>query len=736
MNGQPNAAPGKDMTRAKRRDTARRTWRTLRLIFFGVIFVASLMAVLLAPFYTLRTPHNFEVGDITPEDIRAPREISYVSRIETERAREDARISVPDQYDPPDPRIGRAQVRRARQIMDFVQNVRADAFADTPLRQRYLGQLIDLKLSDDEMSRLLGIGDAEFELVERELVLLIEEAMSGPVREGRVQEVTGRLDLAVSAEYPEALIPVTVSMARQLIVANSALNEKQTEDARDQAEAAVPPIRYAYGPGETVIRAGDRINELDLEALEEMGLAADRLTWNDIASAFMVSLLAAVTLAIYLGALNPPWLDQSRHLFVMMGLFLVFMVAAQIIVPGTALLAYVYPAAALSLAVTALIGLEFAIVLTMVLAGLVGYISGGSLEMASFSALSGLLAAASLRRDARLNSFFLAGISAAVAGTGVLMAFRLPAQLQSSRLALLLVMALLNGLLSAGLALVLLFVAGSLTGIPTSLQLIDLMRPDHPLQRLMQREALGSYQHTLSVANLVEAAAEAIGADTLLARIGTLYHDVGKTTNPGFFIENRTEGQPNPLEGLSPVASARIIKAHVGDGIRLARKYRLPPPIVAFIPEHHGTTPIAFFLNLARSEAAARGIELDEKEFYYDGPLPQSRESAILMLADGCESAVRANRPATREEIEAIVSRIIQQRIDQNQLDESGLTLTDIRTIRDTFVRTLQGMYHPRVQYPGDEKPQLPASPPPELPAGGDLDSDENTVINWTGIDQ
>jgi hypothetical protein len=207
--------------------------------------------------------------------------------------------------------------------------------------------------------------------------------------------------------------------------------------------------------------------------------------------------------------------------------------------------------------------------------------------------------------------------------------------------------------------------------------------------------------------------------------------------NPGFFIENRTEGQPDPHEGLSPLASARLIKAHVAEGIRLARRHRLPPRLVAFIPEHHGTTPISFFLALAQAEAAATGTPLDESEFYYDGPIPQSRETALLMLADGCESAVRANRPSTREDVEAVVSRIIQQRIDQHQLDESGLTLNDLRTIRDAFVRTLQGMYHPRVRYPSDETPPRIEPPaPPELPPGRVIGDDQDSVIDGTGFDQ
>jgi putative nucleotidyltransferase with HDIG domain len=231
------------------------------------------------------------------------------------------------------------------------------------------------------------------------------------------------------------------------------------------------------------------------------------------------------------------------------------------------------------------------------------------------------------------------------------------------------------------------------------------MRPDHPLQRRLQQEALGTYQHTLSVANLVEAAADVIGADSLLARVGTLYHDIGKMANPGFFIENRVEGSSNPHEQLKPLESATIIKAHVHDGLAMARSYRLPQQITAFVAEHHGTLPILFFLDRARHESEAANQTFDERPYFYNGPVPASRETAILMLADGCESAVRANRPTANEEIDKIVQKIIQQRLDLHQLDQSGLTLNDVKGIRESFVRTLRGMYHPRIRYPGDEPP-------------------------------
>jgi putative nucleotidyltransferase with HDIG domain len=689
-----------------------RTWRILPLLLIGALFVVGSSLILLLPTLSARQPYNLQVGDIAPEDIHAPREINYVSQIETQSARDAAAARVADIYDPPDARITRQQVLRARQIMDFIRDVRADTFASPELKLSYLDQIIFLNLSPEVSSALLSLSDEQYSRLEDELVSLVAKAMSGTVREGQVADVTSRLELQVSTDLPEPLIPLAVAIARQLVVPNSILNVAATETARQQAAAAVPEIRQTFQPGEIIIRAGEPVDELDLEALVALGLASRRLSWQEVASSALASLLGGIVLAIYLRSLQTQWLEKPKQVLILVILFLLFLLGAEAMIPAQPVLAYLFPVAALSLALTALVGVEFAALVTIVLAAMIGLLSGGMFQVVAYMALSGLLAAGSLPRGARLNEFFRAGLFAAVGGAAVQLIFWLPNQLDSFRLLMLLTISVLNGLLSAGVALVILFVVGNLTDMTTSLQLLDLMRPDHPLQRKLQQEAIGTYHHTLSVANLVEAAAEAIGADPLLARVGTLYHDIGKSANPGFFVENRTEGGHDPHEGLSPLTSARIIKAHVNDGLELARKYRLPPSVTAFIAEHHGRLPILFFLSRAREEAAAAGATLDEREFYYDGPTPHSRETAILMLADGCESAARSQRPTNGNDIEEIVERIFKQRMDTHQLDESGLTLTDLKIIKETFIHTLKGMYHPRVAYPSG---QLPAQKAVEL---------------------
>ena len=222
---------------------------------------------------------------------------------------------------------------------------------------------------------------------------------------------------------------------------------------------------------------------------------------------------------------------------------------------------------------------------------------------------------------------------------------------------------------------------------------------------------------------VTEAAANAIDANSLLVRVGTLYHDVGKVLRPGFFIENRVAGVSNPHDTLDPLSSAEIIIRHVSDGLDLARQYRMPNRIRAFIAEHHGTTLLRPFHQKALDQAGGDENKVDKAEFTYPGPRPQSRETAVLMLADAAESAVRANQPQSEEEIDSIIGRIIQARLDKGQLDESGLTLTDLQTIRRTFGGRLKGIYHPRVLYPGHQ-----AEPEAATDSAGDTEPAGETL--------
>jgi len=244
---------------------------------------------------------------------------------------------------------------------------------------------------------------------------------------------------------------------------------------------------------------------------------------------------------------------------------------------------------------------------------------------------------------------------------------------------------------------------GRAFGITTSLQLLDLARPTHPLFRQLLLKAPGTYHHSIIVGNMAERAAELVGADPLLARVGAYYHDIGKTQRPYFYIENQAEGS-NPHDRLDPKTSAQIIIGHVRDGVALAREYGLPERVQDIIAQHHGTTTAAFFYRTASKEAKEQGTgEVNEDDFRYPGPRPDTREAAIVMLAD-VEAVVRSVRPASPAEMEDLIRQFIEEKLISGQLDRCHLTLRDLDHIREAFSGVLKSIFHPRIQYPEDER--------------------------------
>jgi len=247
-------------------------------------------------------------------------------------------------------------------------------------------------------------------------------------------------------------------------------------------------------------------------------------------------------------------------------------------------------------------------------------------------------------------------------------------------------------------------VIGNLFGIMTVFQLLELANPSSRLLRRLLLETPGTYHHSVMVGNLAERAAETIGADPLMARVAAYYHDIGKMKNPLAFIENQA-GARNIHDDLSAEVSARIISAHIKDGIDLGYENGLPVQIIGFIPQHHGTSVMSYFYGKALAEVAGNDELLPEDAFRYPGPKPQSREAAILMLADGVEASVRSLDDKDEASIRAMVDRIVDARVEDGQLDDADLTLKNIAQIKLAFVQQLLGMYHSRIKYPDNVVP-------------------------------
>jgi putative nucleotidyltransferase with HDIG domain len=253
----------------------------------------------------------------------------------------------------------------------------------------------------------------------------------------------------------------------------------------------------------------------------------------------------------------------------------------------------------------------------------------------------------------------------------------------------------LGGLLSAVIVVGATVILGLLFGITTRMQLMELAQLNHPLLRRLQEQAPGTFHHSVIVGNLAERAADLAGADSLLVRVGCYFHDIGKVAKPVYYIENQVQGE-NPHDKLSPASSAKVVADHVRTGVELAKRHRVPARVRAFVSEHHGTRLVTYFYR----KAAADDATTDPGKFRYPGPRPQSRETAIVMLADSVEAVVRSSRDRSAERIDSLVDAVIAERVAEGQLEECELTLRDLKTIAESFKATLRGVYHPRIDYP------------------------------------
>jgi putative nucleotidyltransferase with HDIG domain len=671
------------------------------LIGIGIVFV--LTATFMLAFDSImpgQHADSLRIGSIAPQDFRAPFSLTYESEVLTARARQAAADSVTPFYDSPDPNIARQQISLVRQILDFIENVRSDPFASMAQKIADLNAITALTLDETIIRAILEMDEATWQAVDAEIVLVLERVMRESIRDIDLPLIIDQLPTQVSLRFTQSAAAVVVAVVQDLLRPNRLANPTATEAARQAAIANTPPERRTFERGQTIIRAGARIEAVDYEALQQFGLLnpPDRRA-ELIARAFFSSTMVLIAASVYICRCQAHLLKNARFLALLAAIFLVMLAGVRLF--GADGQIYLYPAAALGVLFVALTAPELAVLGAISLALLIGVMLGDSLEAAALVAFGGGMGALSLRRSERLNSYFFAGVVIALVNAGVVVTFNLNLTSPESgiRLSELILLGVINGFFSALTALAGIYLFTTIFNLPTSLKLFELSQPNQPLLQRLLREAPGTYQHSLQVANMSEQAANAIGANAELTRVAALYHDVGKMLNPAFFVENQADGV-NPHEDLNdPYRSADIIIGHVVDGEKLAAQYRIPARIRDFILEHHGTTLVSYFYNLALDQAEDReSVDIDL--FTYPGPKPQSRETAVLMLADSCESTVRARKPANKQEIADIVNQIIDARMRDGQLDESGLRLNDIRAIRTTFVDMLQGVFHPRINYP------------------------------------
>ncbi len=699
---------------------SRRAFRYMTLGLAGLVF--ALLCTLIVAFDEiapgLNSVANLTLGSVPTEDIIAREEGSFVSAILTEQERAQVLAQVPTVYYPPDPNVARQQRELAVAILAYIDNVRGDSYAKLEQQVADVKAITSLQLNENEdaIIAILQLPEDNWLQVRSDIVSVLERVMRKEIREGGLQREREQLPAQVSLHMTPQESQIVTLITADVLRANTFENPDQTALDRAAALDSVEDQQRQFIAGQTVAPANQPIDALSYEALNELGLLAQPGNRAiRILRALLASILVAMLLGLYMLRFEPQLLRDAKNLLLIGALFLLALALMRAFGVNNI---YLMPAAALGIVYVAISTPNLAIVATIGFAFLCGLLSRSpSLEIVSLISAGGIGAILTLRNAGRLNNYFIAGAVVGVANAAVVAIFALQVGLEAVDINHI-AQAFFSGVvLVPTVAFAVMYALTISLNLATPFKLMDLSQPSKPLLQRLLREAPGTYQHSLQVANLAEQAAEAIGADTQLTHVASLYHDIGKMNQPFFFTENQQHIH-NPHDTLDdPYRSAAIIINHVVDGDKIAKKYNLPMRIRDFIREHHGTTRVFIFYQRALA-AAGDENDIDPADFAYPGPIPQSRETAIVMMADSCESAIRAVQPESNQEIAEVVHKIIEGKHSTGQLDASNLTLNDLRKIEDTFIDIFRGLFHPRIDYaravqPANSRPEAPRRSPP-----------------------
>lgn len=652
------------------------------------------------------------IGNVAPQDIQAPASITYESPIQTDAAKREVEKSISPIYLPADPAIARKKLDDLRVSMNYITSVRADQFSTRDQKRSDLQALKSSKFSAEESLTILDLTDDRWKSIQEEAQRVLEEVMHTTIRTDQVYDARQSIPSRISLAFSPNLNAIISRLIEPQIEANSRFSEEKTRAAIENAIKTVQPVSRTLLAGEIIVRRGQVVTPLIFETLEKFDLVKPRSNYtNYLAPAALVVIIAAF-IAFYFIRRPLSSMDDWRSLLLISSLFLIFLVLTRFIVPNRTVFPYLFPMAAFGLTISCLFNMEIGMVLALALSLISSFDLSSNLDLTIYYILTSLIGILILGKGLRISSFFSAGAGIGLTGCAVIVAYRLsPGSIDLVGLATLMGSAFINGLASISLTLLFQYIFAQLLGTTTALQLLDLSRPDHPVMQFMLRNAPGSYQHSLQVANLAEQAAEAVGADVLLTRVGAIYHDIGKAVNPQFFIENQISGKSNPHDDLTPEISSAIIIQHINDGIKVAKKHRLPSRIIDFIKEHHGTLLTRYQYARAIQESAGQIEQVNIEKFRYPGPSPRSKETALLMLADGCEARARAELPRSDVELRAMVKKVFDFLQQEGQLDHTSLTLNDLNLAAESFTNTLRNSYHPRIIYPEIHAPDSPTEP-------------------------
>ena len=638
---------------------------------------------------------DLQAGDLAPRTITAP--YGVIDFAATARARQQAMNAISQVY-VTKPHVLSQQKRAANRDFTYLESLSQDTAAPLDERESALTGMIPISLPRSVWGTVLNYTPLGLMQLQQDTLVTLSSVIGNGVRNTAVglQEARAFAARLVQQETPSPTQRLFLTaLTQSLLAPNTFANHQATSVRRLEAASHVPLIKILKGEG--VVHQGQVVTQADISMLRQMGLLNEGWDLGPILGSMIFVAAIVALVGGYFWFLRRPLLDSWR-VAVMTGLILVVSVGAADALSGVPGLDYlVVPTAAIM--VTALVDAGLGLVMAGALALSISVLTGADISVALVSFFGGLAGVFGTSRLSQRYDILRAGLLVALANLLVLLGLDVMegASLLQMQVWQYLIWAIVDGVFASVLAMGSIPLLEGLFGVITAMKLIELANPNQPLLRKLLVEAPGTYHHSIMVGNLAEAATEAVGGNSLLARVGAYYHDIGKSKRPYFFVDNQFGGE-NPHDRLAPPLSAAIIASHVREGIDLAREHRVPEPVVNFIREHHGTTLIRFFYQKALD--LGEDGEVAERDFRYEGPRPQSKETAIVMLADASEATARTLKNPNAQAIEKVVRRLIKERLEDGQLDESNLTFKELDIIARTFTRVLTGVFHQRIEYP------------------------------------
>ena len=529
--------------------------------------------------------------------------------------------------------------------------------------------------------------------------------------------IQAKKEVNLAFSNDESLKDLMYSIIIEFLKPNLIFDSEKTERNQNKTTAIIPRSKGIIMENERIIDANTRVNEEMYLHLKSYLYAINQKERNETGLSFILPWIGRILIVVsilslffsYLKTYRIEVYNKNQNLILFSSLFFLIIALSYIFVLRFNFSEYLIPFTVGAMVITVLFDGKIAINASIILAILVGFVIGGKLDFSIVGLFTSMAAIYSVRQLRTRAQLFIATLFIILSGSIIIIGIGLIKKLQWSIIGDNLINMLISGLLAPLITYGISTFYEVVFRATSDLTLLELTDFNHPLLKKLSQEANGTFNHCIVVGNLAESCANAIGANPLLARVGAYYHDIGKLSRPEYFVENQYGGD-NPHDELSPSLSSKIIIGHVKDGIKLAKEYRLPPAIANFIPMHHGTSKIDFFYNKALEIFENDFSKINEDDFKYPGPKPNTKETGLLMICEAVEAAVRSLKNPTLTKIESMADKIIQKRLQEGQLDNCPLTISDLNKIKGNvkgkygMMSVFKGIYHLRIEYPNQEQ--------------------------------